>query len=253
MAIFWVQGLRRSEELRRVFWNRITGGSIKDQWRVLMLRLLNRQNEIPSGRTTKRAEHGLGLRPSAYFYVARSHESFSLAPIAYLPPSPEEIVSAEIVPFDTGALFYGKLKVGSRNLTQREKRSYLEENSISFDDYVTRFQSWGRSAFDNSIEYVRGKEPHVAAADGMQMNEGDDPRHWTWEAHIPLSEFPNDSLRPAAVFLTQSERNQFQNWISRESGLSVAELTHVIRTLNTIHRCDEGTSIQPWLEAQDIW
>ena len=260
MGIYWVQGLRRETERGPLWWRQLVARfrlrrRRRTDWRpVLCRRLAGRQAEVLPGEGTRRAEIGLGFPQCVYFYVGRTVPPMGMAPVAYEPLCDGDS-AARVTPFDTGGMYRGMTSGPARTFDAARRRALVHDNSFPTDDCVDRFQTWGRSAFASSADYVIGMTPTRSAVAEIEPQAGDDARRWTWEARVPVDEFPMDQLQPVVAFLADGELNLYQKWVRDGVGLTVAQLQQAGEALKRIRHSPEtgDTQATEWLRGQALW
>ena len=237
-VIYWVQGLRRP---------------VDHQWQdVLRLRLEGSHHLIRSGRKTLKAEKGLRLKPSAYFYVSRCDPDFGWCAVAFTPP---EHSNAEVTELDTGGFFAGLLNLARISLPL--KRAVVRHHTHPADTYLPSSQQWGRANYNSSADYVRGESPRHNRVKELTLTAGADPRHWTWEARIPLSDFPDVGLEPRKAVLATDQYRGYRGWLLTTPKLSTTVRGNHIRLLARVGEATQehrpGVRMTEWLETQELW
>src|ERR1700730_8361094 len=133
------QGLRQEHVLK-------SSGAGHPWQQVVFSRLRAEHSRLGRGPSTARCEDGLGIQPSAYWYVARLEPDYAyVATLSTdaLVPGGAGIACA----FDTGGLWSDKITLVAP-LTPAEKRALLSRSAYAMDEYHPTMESWLADAYE---------------------------------------------------------------------------------------------------------
>lgn len=208
------QGLREEDVLR-------VSGKGHAWQRVVFHRLRLEHHRLGRGPSTERAEDGLEMEPSAYWYVARLEPDYSF--VATLSADALDAGGPGLAcAFDTGGLWSDKLTLLSP-LTDEQKRQFLRENAYSMDSYHPAMKTWLNAAYEPPpvVHYSRGVKPSVHTI--AEIVIADDTRSWTWEVSVAVarsSGFPP----PTSLHMTRHQYDQYESWVTRLREVSSSEV-----------------------------
>jgi hypothetical protein len=194
-----------------------------DWQRVVFHRLRLEYDKLGRGENTKASEDGLGMDPSAYWYVARLEPDFAwvatLSTDALRQGGPGMACA-----FDTGGLWHDWITLVVPLTTPAQKRDFLRRNRYSLDGYHPTMRSWLDSAYEPQpvVHYSRGVQPKVHTI--PEVSIADDTRSWTWEVSVSVN-CPAASFPPAtSLHMTEQRYDQYESWVLRLRELSSFEV-----------------------------
>lgn len=230
---------------------RTTGPSHpRSDWRWVIARRLRLEHHLlHSGDKTAEAEKGLQLEPCAYFYVGRCEPEFSDYAIAY---EDYDSFESHISPFDSGGLWFGHVVTKVTLANEHDRQQFLRENTLPHDAYGILFERWVSSSYGTRSEYVEGSCPAACYATDVEIDEGADARSWTWELRVEKQKFPNVSLKPTALCISQPKLQQLSQWVIGEGSFAPNERSSLLSTLHNLYIDPDGAgsgfAMNDWLK-----
>jgi hypothetical protein len=214
-----------------------TGRDEGQDWqRVVFHRLRLEYDKLGRGGKTKATEDGLGMDPSAYWYVASLEREFAyLATLSTdaLKPGGPGIACA----FDTGGLWHDWITLVSPLGTPAQKREFFQRNRYSMDGYQSAMKSWLDAAYDQPpvVDYSSGVKPRVHTIPEVRI--ADDKRSWTWEVSIAVDSAAASFPPATSLHMTEQQYDQYESWVTSLRELSRFEvydhITFVERIIST--------------------
>lgn len=242
---FWTQGVPR---------RRGPGNTVRWQ-EVLHKRITARHDELPQGEQTKRAEDGLELSSSAYFYIGRCDPSFSEHVVIFDRPTHPD---TSVAPFDTGGFWYDHV-VTSPPTANGEKADYVRRHSLTADDKCrAQFTTWGARAFPDCGSYIFGSVPPTALyAIGLDLDASSrDSRCWTWEGRLPKAAAHN-ATAAQRLFMQRHHYAQYVTWVRNNPSLLAADSIDHLRLVASIYVdagvTSGGDAANGWIAKNGIW
>ena len=219
-------------------------------WRRTSEALLSRwPNPSPLPRTA-RAEQGLGIRGTPYyFYAMRAHRTFGLVVFLF-----EEIQTGAAIPsdamgatpFDTGGLWMGVIQpIKDRDA----KRRLFAREEVGLDRWKSEFLTYLDRNYLDAEDYVVG-EPPAFGVDGITKRKSkNDARAWTWEVRYPSS-LALSRLRLERAFMHRDDHTDYLDWLPRSDyeDDEVDRIARVVKARVEVHE-GETTMACSWAEA----
>ncbi|WP_159617148.1 hypothetical protein [Arthrobacter zhaoguopingii] len=212
-------------------------------------------NLLPNSAKTGEAEMGLGIRPSAYFYLGRCDPDYGDQVVGYERPSTDESL---VSPFDTGGLWHGHV-VTTPPLAQSTLKTFVARHSHGVPAFALAFQQWGNAEYNGSSkDYTAGQQPVKAAVPNIDLSSPRaEPRWWTWEGRIAHGSTAMHTLQPVKVFMTQDDFESYEPWVRDDVFLPTHEkkrhLSHLRAILVPTGNEDPAQAMNLWLEGQTQW
>ena len=208
-------------------------------WRRMSEALLSRwPNPSPLSQTV-RAEQGLGILGSPYyFYVMRAHKTFGFIVFLF-----EEIQTSAglpsdamgATPFDTGGLWIGAIHpIEGRDA----KRSLFANEEVRLDRWRSEFLTYIDRNYADAQGYVVG-EPPAFGVDGITKRKPEnDARAWTWEVRYPSS-LASSRLRLERAYMHRDDHTDYLDWLPR-SDYEDNEVDQILRAVESRVEVYEG-------------
>ena len=199
-------------------------------WRRTSEALLSRWPKPSPSPATVRAEEGLGILGSPYyFYVMRAHRTFGYVVFLFaetetnlgMPPD-----ARGATPFDTGGLWLGEIHPVKG---KGPKLDLFASEEVTLDCWRPQFLSYMNRNYSDAVDYVDGKPPTPGIAGVTCLATENEARAWTWEVRYP-SGLASSRLRLDRAYMHRDDREDYLGWLPR-SGYEddeIAELTKLV-------------------------
>lgn len=209
----YTQGLKQDD---------MTRAASHDWKQVLFRRLRSEYDQITRGSKTAEAETGLGMAPSAYWYVSRLEPDFAyVATLSVGAGGPHG--PGMTCPFDTGGLWHDKLTLVAP-LTEDEKRQLLVDHGYEVDAFHPTMEDWLNAAYPPKPvdHYSGGTKPRHLIVPEIEV--GGSARSWTWELSLNVSASGVTFPPATSLHITQERYDQYESWVASQKGLSTSEV-----------------------------
>lgn len=202
--MLWTQGFER-ESATGLGWEPL----LRD-------RLLARFAGLPRADTTVAAEAGLGIPPSSYWYILYSHHAFGRILILAEPEtSTLRSLTGGATPFDSGGLWHGHIKGAPPFGSEADRTAYFSSSCTALPATESAVTNWVQSGYDTPTDYVIGLPPkHLDRI--INSSATNDPRAWSWEAHISSLDYSPHPVTPQKVILSPEDARYFPIWLQDE-------------------------------------
>ena len=184
-------------------------------WHRLANVLLSHWPEPEPLHTTVKAEEGLGIPGSPYyFYVMRSHKAFGYIVFLFEEAQSSASMSADTkgaTPFDTGGLWLGEI----HPVDDKDKsRSIFTREEVPLKSWRKEFLSYMDRNYTNARDYITGRPP-AHGIDGIANNaQENETRAWTWEVRYPFR-LASSWLRLEHAYMHSDDYANFWDWLPR--------------------------------------
>ena len=205
-------------------------------WRRTSEALLSRWPK-PSSPDTARAEKGLGILGSPYyFYVMRAHRAFGYVVFLF----EEDQASARMpsdakgaTPFDSGGLWIGAIHpIKDRGA----KRSLFAKEEVGLDCWRSKFLSYIDRNYSKAQDYVDGKPPTFGIDGVTSRTPENEARAWTWEVRYPSS-LASSRLRLDRAYMHRDDHTDYLDWLPRSDyeDEEIVELVTLVESKVEVH------------------
>jgi hypothetical protein len=198
---------------------------------VLFHRLDGSYDRIQRSPRTKRAEEGLEIPASTYWYVYQACRPFVKVLTVSIPPADVTVCAAAVLPFDSGGFWYGKFRT-EPPIAPSERAAALASCARGVSEWRADFLEWTDAAYPTRDRYLTADKPTVSATSTFepQYRSREDRRAWTWEAHVESSSFGASSspVVPTRVFVARGEHRAFERWLTEITTLPNADVDKLV-------------------------
>lgn len=172
---------------------------------------------------TIEAEHGLGIVPSWYWYIARSEESYGHSVFFWTPREvgfkPDDRGAC---PFDTGGLWHGRIVTRPMLRPGGERRSFFENSDRPVGEWRSIFHTYIEDNYEQFSAYVDGLVPRSGVSPILYESPPNSSPAWTWEARLPFESVAT-YVRIARFYCRVDDFDFLLNWIESSETLDLKE------------------------------
>ena len=155
---------------------------------------------------TIESEEMLGINPSVYFYVGRTHPTPVGTAACSLPCESALLQSnSEVSPFDSGGLAQNKLELNWEDYAST-KAEYLNMHSCAASDHVRYFDPFLSQYFSGPDDYWENSQSRNRR---RNVSENEKWRNWTFELRVEESA----NVEDASWFFDSETDHRYQEWI----------------------------------------
>ncbi len=223
----WVRGLRTIND---------TGNVDDGRWKDFLIKILLGE-EIGRGDKTKKAEDGLKINPSRYWYIASFHNAFIQAAMIWklaLPTTCKEdhaklFNCGGICKCDTGGIFDNK-NPEIKNKPINEKISFFHEKSLPLSGYIEPF-----------ISDIK----KTGVTDYITSNN----RSTKWEGRIEITNV-NTHIRLEKLFLERQARDHLFFEVDHYPPAEKKKIKEILRSYTEIRPLQNRLQLTEEIERQ---
>jgi hypothetical protein len=214
-----------------------TVGPTASPWQhVLFLRLRYAYEQLLIRRPeTSEAEVGLGIPPSAYWYIGRVEPGYAnIVILSRLNPHTAR-TQALVSSFDSGGLWHNKMKTTLDPLSDSDKRQFFSSNAMTPETFENPMTTWLKTAFNGVLRhYCRNVTPASHYLAEVIIDAPSNPQDWAWELAIE-NEAPADAFpRLISLYMSRADYHNYQWWVEAAAGLDRDELVDHIDYVRSV-------------------
>jgi len=210
--------------------------SLHSDWRVVVLnRLIGQYSVIPTSASTSAAEKGLGIAPSAYWFLSRVDNLYGRVLMVWTAKGSVS-PNSRLSPFDTGGIWHDHLEADPPFSSPSDKAAFVSQYTMVPADGFPVFSEWLSTAFAGPHEYVAAaaSEPYYIIHERLASCKS--AFAWSWELRTPKSDLPSSDLALKAVFWERSDYLDFRNYVRVNSDDQLfAAVTTLLSTVSHVY------------------